>query len=75
MWKPVPGDPGYEASDSGFIRSIDRKIVKKMSDGREIVVKRRGQTLKGNVNKDGYLPTTNQLGLRKSLLNLDAKCI
>ncbi|MFV8173386.1 NUMOD4 motif-containing HNH endonuclease [Mycolicibacterium peregrinum] len=32
VWQPIPGWPGYEASNRGRVRSLDRRI--KMSNGR-----------------------------------------
>jgi hypothetical protein len=46
-WKPIPGYGGYEASDMGRIRSIDRTLA----DGRRL----RGQLLKPRKGNRGYM--------------------
>ncbi|HVQ84679.1 MAG TPA: NUMOD4 domain-containing protein [Mycobacterium sp.] len=50
-WKGIPGAPGYQASDHGRIRSIDRTIRK--SNGR--TERRLGKLLKPFPNEKGYL--------------------
>ena len=47
VWKRIPGYKGYEASDRGRVRSVDRYLP----DGRF----RRGQLLKQSLGDGGYL--------------------
>ena len=54
-WKPIPGHRGYEASDLGRVRSVDRTLT----DGRQAG----GQVLAPTDDKDGY-PRV-QVGRRK----------
>lgn len=57
-WIPVPGFEGlYEASDAGYIRSVDRSILR--SDGRVYPLK--GRVLKETVMPSGHL----RIDLRK----------
>jgi hypothetical protein len=51
IWKPAPGIAGYEASDTGRVRSIDREIV--LSTGRRYF--QRGRVLKAGLASSGYL--------------------
>ncbi|WP_280389267.1 NUMOD4 domain-containing protein [Nocardia wallacei] len=54
-WRPIPGHPGYEVSDRGRVRSLDRVV--KTSKG---MSQRRGKVLSTWVNpQTGYL----QVGL------------
>lgn len=48
-WKPVPGLPLYEASDSGSIRSIERKV--KANFG---IKTAKSKILKSAISKNGY---------------------
>lgn len=50
-WKPIPSCEGYEASDAGRIRSIDRQF--RDSLGRAVSVK--GRVLAQTVAPNGYL--------------------
>ena len=50
IWKAIPGHPGYEASDQGRIRSLDRTILCK--DGRRFNVL--GRILIPNIVGGGY---------------------
>lgn len=49
-WMPIPRHLGYEASDQGRIRSIDRVIETRTGPQR-----RRGRVLRGNDDMHGYL--------------------
>lgn len=52
LWKPIPGHDGYEASNYGSIRSLDRTIL----DGRTThgVKNIKGRVLKQGIDKFGY---------------------
>ena len=50
-WKPIPGYEGYEVSNHGRVRSLDRTIHRK--DGR--TRRLNGKLLKPAKNKGGYL--------------------
>jgi len=54
-WRPIPGHPGYEASDDGRIRSIDRTIV--TQDGKRKGHSKflRGVELRPTPSRKGYL--------------------
>lgn len=45
-WREIPGHPGYEASDAGRVRSVDRVL----GDGRRWV----GRVLKQQIDRGGY---------------------
>lgn len=49
-WLPIPGHEGYEASDIGRVRSVDRTLVHK--NGR--LQRRKGVMLKQRQDQDGY---------------------
>lgn len=51
VWKPIPGHAGYEASDHGSVRSVDRAVLQRDARGR--VYQRRfvGKLLKPRLNK------------------------
>ena len=57
MWRPIPGWPGYEASDVGDVRSVDRThdTSNRWGPMRRTV---RGRALSQWVDKDGYLRVT-----------------
>lgn len=76
IWKAIPGFKGYEASDRGRVRSIDRVIMVNLH-GRGILfpVRRRGQILKpqwsGEGNKSRLhvaLGKGNQLGVHQVVM-------
>lgn len=54
MWKAIPGYGGYEASDDGRVRSVDRWIV--FADGRRRFY--RGQQLSDYPGTDDYRRVT-----------------
>ena len=54
MWKPIPGHAGYEASDQGEIRSLDRWIKEKHSHKARYF--RRGRVLR-QYTVNGYKTT------------------
>lgn len=56
-WLPVPGWPGYEVSDRGRVRSVERVIA----DGRTAA----GVLLKPSRDKDGYRYVTLSDGSRR----------
>ena len=49
IWKPIPGHLGYEVSDHGRVRSLDRLVFRATSDFR-----RKGQILTPTIDGDGY---------------------
>jgi hypothetical protein len=51
-WLPIEGYEGYEVSDTGRVRSVDRIV--RGSDGTPLR-KARGRVLRPSQNKDGYL--------------------
>lgn len=58
-WQRIPGWPGYEASDLGRVRSVDRTL----SDGREAG----GVVLAPTADKDGYLRVKLSSGKRRKV--------
>ncbi|HUK73043.1 MAG TPA: NUMOD4 domain-containing protein [Streptosporangiaceae bacterium] len=56
VWEPVPGWPGYEVSDGGGVRSVDRVLGDGRSCGGEVLAQRRG--------RKGYLRVTLRDGAR-----------
>lgn len=50
-WAPIPDYPGYESSDQGRVRSIDRVVA--LSDGRRC--RRKGKYYTGTVARGGYI--------------------
>lgn len=52
VWKPIPGFDGYEASDLGRVRSIDRLVSHRKSIGSTKVLK--GRVLKPQPNRSGF---------------------
>lgn len=57
MWKAIPGYPGYEASDSGQIRSTARVIARRPSLHRPNLLTRalRERILKPVLKSDGHV--------------------
>lgn len=56
IWKPVPGFEGYEVSDLGRVRSVDRVVFyNHRGRGKLIPVRYRGRILKPNPINSGYL--------------------
>lgn len=53
-WADIEGYPGYQVSDTGLVRSLDRKIARKHKSGLESTYKRKGKTLSPKVMPNGY---------------------
>lgn len=56
IWKPIPGCFGYEASNLGRIRSIDR-VVRKADKSKKIYRKFPGVLLKPHLNQGYHIVT------------------
>jgi hypothetical protein len=54
IWKPIPGYPGYEASDRGQIRSTERPLKQINRWGRAAIRIYPGRVLKLRIGKNGY---------------------
>ncbi len=53
VWKPIPGHPGYEASDLGRVRSLDRRVrCGRNGNGRRLV---KGRVLRPGRMTSGHL--------------------
>lgn len=57
-WLPVIGHPGYEVSDLGQVRSLDRQMAQLSSLGVSYSRVLRGQLLRPLVQKSGYQKVT-----------------
>lgn len=57
-WRKVPGHPGYEVSDQGRVRSLDREVWSRRSGGRLYRRFYRGKMLSPRLNTDGYRVVT-----------------
>jgi len=53
-WKSIPGHSGYEVSDKGRVRSIDREVVRTFASGDYSSI-RPGRVLKPGLARNGYL--------------------
>jgi len=53
-WKQIPGHDGYEVSDGGQVRSVNRTVMKANKWGGVGPVLYRGRTIKPWITKDGY---------------------
>ncbi len=58
LWKPIPRFGGYEASNMGRIRSLDRRIA----HARYGTVSVRGRVLAFHLDKDGYCRISISIG-------------
>jgi hypothetical protein len=54
IWKPILGHEGYEVSNLGQVRSIDRIVVKTVM-GKTVLQPRVGRVLAQGVHRKGYL--------------------
>ena len=50
IWKPIPDHTGYEASNLGFVRSIDRVVMQRDARGNPYDRRFRGKLLKKMLN-------------------------
>ena len=53
IWKNVQGFEGYQVSNLGKVRSLDRVLVTERN-GQEIRMRFSGKVLKKHINNDGY---------------------
>jgi hypothetical protein len=54
IWKAIPNHSGYEASNLGQVRSVNRTVIKKNKWGSVGPVLYKGKLLKPWITKDGY---------------------
>jgi hypothetical protein len=54
IWRRIPGRDGYEVSDLGRVRSVDRTVTK-MTRGRPALHRLKGRVLKPGTTARGYL--------------------
>jgi hypothetical protein len=54
-WSAIPGLDGYEASDFGRVRSLDREIVQVSRNGNSYRRTIKGRLLKVTPHRDGHL--------------------
>jgi hypothetical protein len=55
QWRPIPGWEGYEVSDQGRVRSLQRTVERWSARCRTPVrLRLRGRILKPHVRRDGY---------------------
>ena len=57
-WADIEGYPGYQVSDSGLVRSLDREIARKHKSGLQSTSDRKGKTLSPNIMPNGYALVT-----------------
>lgn len=55
IWRAIPNAEGYEVSDQGRVRSIDRTCFQKNRWGFEVSVRRKGKILSVSRQPNGYL--------------------
>ena len=63
-WRDIAGNPGYQVSDAGMVRSIGRTILRNNRCGRRGTFCLRGRILKTYLVGDGYVGVA--LGAGKS---------
>lgn len=70
IWKPIPGYEGYEASNQGRVRSVDRIIVTKRGPKRL-----KGRVLSSATHSEAFPYLTFQLGAGRTLTAHVAVCL
>jgi|SRR5579859_7994369 len=63
-WLPIPGYPGYEVSDAGRVRSLDRTVAHSHGRGLRTIA---GSVMRPRKDKHGYLELMVSVGARRSL--------
>lgn len=54
IWRPIAGHEGYEVSDLGRVRSVDRIVNRTFKDGRIVPTRYTGRILKLSPSGCGY---------------------
>ncbi len=70
IWKPIPGYEGYEASNQGRVRSVDRTILTKRGPKQL-----KGKVLSGSTHSEAFPYVTFQLGAGRTLSAHVAVCL
>jgi hypothetical protein len=55
IWRPIAGRDGYEVSDLGRVRSVDRVLARRLRSGRIVYANLKGRELKRHKLRHGYL--------------------
>jgi len=58
QWRPAVGHPGYEVSNHGRVRSLDRVLTLRGRDGEDIYRRHRGRVLAPCANASGHMVVT-----------------
>jgi hypothetical protein len=55
IWRPIPGRNGYEVSDLGRVRSVDRVVAKTSRSGSIVLARLKGRVLRLSTAGSDYL--------------------